>query len=205
LPPPRMTSLSQLRVAVWPDEAIAPVDASVSGRIAEVADRLAGLGATVSDTARPAVDPARYLQTYQTLLFAVMGGSEPLTHPAWSQLDGVRTSFRVAWHEFFRDWDVVLCPMMATAAFPHDHRPMEERTLPINGEARPYFDQIFWAALATLCYLPATVFPTGPSAGGLPIGLQAIGPAFEDRTTIELARLLGRELGGYRPPPGYGA
>ena len=39
----------------------------------------------------------------------------------------------------------------------------------------------------------------------LPIGVQAIGPAYGDRTTIEVARLVAEEIGGFQPPPGYGA
>jgi amidase len=48
------------------------------------------------------------------------------------------------------------------------------------------------------------VFPAGLSKGGLPIGLQAIGAEYADRTTIDLARLLAEEVGGFVPPPGFG-
>ena len=56
----------------------------------------------------------------------------------------------------------------------------------------PYFAHVFWSSLATLAYLPATVFPAGRSRDGLPIGLQAIGPLRSDRSTIEFARVAGR-------------
>ena len=56
------------------------------------------------------------------------------------------------------------------------------------------------AGLATMAYLPATVFPVGASKLGLPIGLQAIGGAFQDHTAIEFARLAGEVMGGYRAP-----
>jgi amidase len=62
---------------------------------------------------------------------------------------------------------------------------------------------VFWPGLATLAYLPATVFPTGVSDGGLPIGLQAIGAESADYTTIEFARLVAREFGGFSPPAGF--
>jgi amidase len=35
----------------------------------------------------------------------------------------------------------------------------------------------------------------------LPIGVQLIGPAYEDRTPIRFAELLEREFGGFVPPP----
>jgi amidase len=50
---------------------------------------------------------------------------------------------------------------------------------------------------------PSTAFPAGPSAAGLPLGLQAIGPYLEDRTTLRFAQLLEREWQGFQPPPGY--
>lgn len=50
---------------------------------------------------------------------------------------------------------------------------------------------------------PATAFPVGLTPAGLPIGLQAIGPYLEDRTSIRFAALIERECGGYHRPPGY--
>ena len=49
---------------------------------------------------------------------------------------------------------------------------------------------------------PATAFP-GLNSAGLPLGLQAIGPYLEDRTTIRFAQLLEREWYSFEPPPGY--
>ena len=92
---------------------------------------------------------------------------------------------------------------MVTTAFPHDHGPISERTLLVNGVETPFFDQIFWAGLATLGFLPSTVFPVGLSEDGLPIGIQAIGAEFDERTTIEFARLMAQEIGGFMPPTGF--
>ena len=92
---------------------------------------------------------------------------------------------------------------MVTTAFLHDHSIKAERTLIVNGIETPYLDQLFWAGLATLGSLPSTVFPTGLSEDGLPIGLQCIGAEFDDYTTIEFARLVSQEIGGFVPPMGY--
>jgi Asp-tRNA(Asn)/Glu-tRNA(Gln) amidotransferase A subunit family amidase len=35
------------------------------------------------------------------------------------------------------------------------------------------------------------------------VGLQIIGPEVENTTTIEFARLLAAEIGGFVPPPKY--
>jgi amidase len=68
--------------------------------------------------------------------------------------------------------------------------------------AFPYPSLIVWATLATPPGLPATVMPIGRSPGGLPIGVQIIGPFLEDRTTIVFAGLVERAFGGFVPPPG---
>jgi Amidase len=49
--------------------------------------------------------------------------------------------------------------------------------------------------------LPAIAAPIGLTAEGLPVALQIIGPRGEDPTTIEFARLLAAEIGGFVPPP----
>jgi amidase len=45
----------------------------------------------------------------------------------------------------------------------------------------------------------------GRTRGGLPIGLQSIGPYLEDRTPIRFAALVAGEMGGFTRPPGYDA
>jgi amidase len=94
----------------------------------------------------------------------------------------------------FRDFDIVLCPPMPTAAFPHDHSPRWERYLDIDGATVPYRDQIAWASIAILTGFPATAAPIDRSADGLPIGVQIIGGYLEDRTTIAFAGLLHRSM-----------
>jgi len=232
LPAPK-TSLADCRVALWPTDPYAPVDTEVADRVARVGDTLARLGATVSDTARPAFDVEQSCVTYLTLLNAIVGaglGAEDrarlraeadaadpadrsfdivsirgcvLSHRDWLIHNNARERMRYAWRAFFDEWDVLLCPQSATAAFPHDHTPIRDRTVQVNGTAQPYFRQLFWAGLITAPYLPSTVFPTGPSRAGLPIGVQAVGAEYHDRTTMELARLLASELGGFQPPPGF--
>ncbi len=52
-------------------------------------------------------------------------------------------------------------------------------------------------------HLPATVAPVERTPEGLPVGIQIVAPQLEDRTSIEFARLLHSEVGGYEPPPGF--
>ncbi len=233
LPKPRHGRLSDFRVAIWATDDIAPVDGEVEGRALHLGEVLRKLGATVSETARPSFDVPLAYTTYVSLLNAIMGASLPkeqregfeaiargssaddlsyetvsargmvLSHAQWLGADNHRERLRYAWRDFFSDWDILICPQTATPAFPHDHRPFHERTIEVNGAPQPYFEQLFWAGVVTEAYLPSTVFPTGPSQAGLPIGLQAVSAEYHDYTTIEFARLMANEIGGFVAPEGY--
>jgi amidase len=124
-----------------------------------------------------------------------------LSHRDWIRANGRREKIRAAWDEFFEEWDIVVCPQMATTAFVHDHQPFRQRTVTVDQAQRPYFEQLFWAGLAINAYLPSTVFPTGVSGDGLPIGLQAMGGPYCDFETIEFTRLLAERVGGFQAPP----
>ncbi len=111
-------------------------------------------------------------------------------------------TFMAMWDEFFQSYDVLLCPVMFSTAFAHDHNPdLLSRYIPVDGEERHYSEITVWPSLATIAHLPATVIPIGQSPAGLPIGLQVIGPYLEDYTTIALARAAEGVCSGFTAPP----
>ncbi|MBT4492841.1 MAG: amidase [Gammaproteobacteria bacterium] len=127
-----------------------------------------------------------------------------LFYREWHLANERRTHLRWAWHKFFQDWDILLTPTCVTAAFPHDQNPRTtERVLVVNNEPRPYFEQVFWAGLTGVSYLPSTILPTGPDDQGLPIGVQIVGGEMRDLQTIEFSRMVHEELGGFVPAPNY--
>jgi amidase len=81
--------------------------------------------------------------------------------------------------------------------------PMDKRKITTISGPRDYFDWLSWIAPATLTGCPATIAPVGSGEGGLPIGLQIMGPYWEDATPIIFAKLLAQVLGGFVAPPGY--
>jgi amidase len=94
--------------------------------------------------------------------------------------------------------------VLPTPAFPHDHSEnAATRTLQVDAKTMVYQDMLLWPGLATLPGLPATSIPAGFSSGGLPVGVQIIGPWLEDRTPLKLAALIERALGGFVAPKGY--
>ena len=233
LPKPQKNSLRDFRVAIWSDDAMCPVDSEVADRAASIGEALSKLGATVSDSARPDFDFQRAHTTYLKLLNSIMGASvsreayataqalaasfdesdqsdgavmaraSVLSHKDWLSANNKREGLRYAWRAFFDDWDILICPQTSTPAFEHDHSPFPTRTLQVNGQAQPYFQQLFWAGFVIASYLPSTVFPTGPSRAGLPIGLQAVGAEYDDLVTIDFARQITQEVGGFAVPPDF--
>ena len=60
----------------------------------------------------------------------------------------------------------------------------------MDGKPTPGTGPLAWPGVATLPGLPATAMPTGLTSEGMPIGIQLIGPAFGDLSTIRLAGAL---------------
>ena len=231
LPKPGVRKLSDFRVAFWHTDSAAPVSEEIANRSRRLMERLEGLGATVSEVARPDLDFQQAHLAYLYLMQGALSSGTPesvfqrnveraealspddrspgatmaraavQSHNEWTRHDRVRNAARHAWRAFFDDWDVLVCPMQTTTAFPHDNRPRPQRMVDVNGQQRSMFEAAFWAGLVSMPGLPSTVFPTGLSEDGLPIGLQAVGGEFNDLTTIEFAGLVEHEFGGYVTPP----
>lgn len=232
LPPPRATRLAGFRVAAWFDEPACPVDGEMRGLLERAAGTLAKAGARIAHEARPALDFREAVELYVALmmpimslelpdemargmakageqvpadapgLFAAAARANAARHRDWLLAHERRERIRARWAAFFRDHDVLLCPVMLTPAFVQDTREFTTRRLAVNGEERSYLENIEWPALVTMALLPSTVIPVGRTAGGLPVGVQIVGPHLEDRTTLAFARAAERELGGFTPPPG---
>jgi amidase len=125
----------------------------------------------------------------------------------WTRLREQRASLRAEWDRFFQQWDVLICPVFPTEAFEHDlsgegMAAQLQRRRQVDRESHVYMSQLSWPGLVTVANLPATAVPVPQRDGELPIGVQIVGPAFEDRTPLRVAELMELEL-GYRaaPPP----
>ncbi|HEX5935698.1 MAG TPA: amidase family protein, partial [Pseudorhizobium sp.] len=83
---------------------------------------------------------------------------------------------------FFVRYDLLLTPSMATVAFPHGQQPKQ-----IAGVDVPPFA---WSPFTTpfnLTGVPAATVPAGFNSEGLPVGLQIVGPAFQDHVVLRAA------------------
>jgi amidase len=232
LPPPRHVNLKDFRVLVIDSDPILPANKEIRVAIEKLASNLPKSGVSVlrqsplwPDFAESSRLYMRMLTSFLAAFFAPESIARAqvriaelapenkslaaerlrgvlLNHRAWVLDDGARGRLRAQWRELFGRFDAVICPIMPTPAYPHDHSEDQEmRRVNIDGKDYSYPDQLAWPGVATLPGLPATAIPIGLSAEGLPMGVQIIGPWLEDRTPIKLAELIEREFGGFVPPP----
>ncbi len=149
LPPSRRDTLRGLRVAVWSHQPGQATERETTAAIEDLADRLAGEGATVDRAAALPIDPTGAFHLYLQLLDAawsvrnsdalleakrrlrdrapaadmsadvVMARAVDMPHRMWLSLREQRQRLIRAWSAFFQAWDVLLCPAFGTAALPH--------------------------------------------------------------------------------------
>ena len=105
-----------------------------------------------------------------------------MRHRDWLKLDETRHRMRWKWHEFFKSYDLLLCPVIGKAAFPHDHCPSFQRMVDIDGKKMPFLNLLFRAGHTGVTCLPASSAPIGFTEDGLPVGVQIVGPQYGDRT-----------------------
>lgn len=234
LPKCERKTLDGWRVAVLASHPTAETDSTVENSIRRLAQFLSSKGARVSERALPEFDLGEAHRVFIQLLrgatsgrqtqevyekmlaakakldpkdmgyYAQMVRANVQPHKDWLIASNRRHQMRHAWAAFFKDWDVLLCPNAATAAFPHS-MPGErwERMITVNGKPQPVTTQMWWAGIAGMGYLPGTAAPIGLSPEGLPLSVQIVGPQYGDLTTIRFAQLLEREYYAFAPPPAY--
>jgi amidase len=181
---------SSERLPSLADNAVLFVELLLSQFSAESSDEVYADARAAADACPPGLDA----------LAAAGLRSPALSHRDWVRADRLRMQQAAAWRDLFAEVDVVLCPAMPTTAFRHDDAAVRAGALTVDGATMPYHAQPLWAALASVTGQPATVAPIGVDLEGMPIGVQLIGPLFEDRTPLRFAQLMAAEFGGFTPP-----
>jgi amidase len=227
MPAPRARSLKDFRVGYVLDDPFAPPSPEVKTLLEKAIDSLSRAGAKLKPGWPAGVQPPELLRTYlfhlEAFLYSVASPQEQerqrkefagimdgrssaalSSFADWQQHNFRRLAYRAQWQTYFNDIDVFLSPVAFSAAFPHDHsEPLDKRTIATSNGPRRYRELINWIAPATLTGCPATVAPVGRTQSGLPVGIQIMGPYWEDATSITFAELLSREVGGFTAPPGF--
>ena len=230
LPKARTKKIKELKIAVWPDEPYAEPDNEITNLIKDTAEDLKHAGAKVETVDLPIsfeeIDKIYSLllnplmlagspkETFETLAklnesldpndlseLAKVARGSVLKHADWVLVNAMRQNMRQKWREFFNKFDVILCPTCITPAFKHNHSPVHERKLTINGKDDEYLRATLWAGPAVSAGLPSTNVPIGMSSNNLPISMQITGPYLEDKTCLEVAKVVRNLRGGFKIPP----
>jgi aspartyl-tRNA(Asn)/glutamyl-tRNA(Gln) amidotransferase subunit A len=208
-----------IRVGWVSDDAFGPVDPEITAAVADAAARLADLGCHVERIDAPFLRETDALTADMTFfysqlaphvkalaagredeLFSTGSGIVALEDPTFAQLHAARATqeaLRSAFVSYFRDYDVLLCPVTPMTAPPHG-----KQELVIDGVTVPWLHVMDITSFFNLTGLPALSVPYGFSSENLPIGIQLVSQWFDESTILRLGALLERKggLGDRRPP-----
>ena len=212
----RGLDIATLSAAFYVDNGVASPVASIATAVRRCATRLARAGVRVVERRPPETEQALDLlwailggdggYTVQRLL-TESGTTEVAPYLAGALGDPARfdrpvishrqfADFFTRWHgykrrmtQFFADFDVIVCPVAATPAPPHetDIRSTEATMLSYTAP----FSITGW---------PVAVVRVGTSEEGLPIGVQIVGQPFREHVVLAIARALERDVGGFVAP-----
>ncbi len=200
------------RIAVSRDLGITPVDPEIVDLVLKAAQKFSDEGVIVEE-AHPDLSEAMHcFQTLRAISFAtgmraLLRDHRDLLKPevVWNIEKGLRLSGadiaiaesergalfgRMA--EFFKTYDVLLCPATIVAPFPVEDRYVA-RCAGVTFET--YVDWLLIVAVATLCACPAISIPCGFTAKGLPVGLQVISPNRSEAKLLSHAKWMEEVLG----------
>ena len=232
LPPPRNGGrVEGLRVATWFDEPHPPLSADVRAALDRTAGALSDAGAAVEAVPAPVpLDdltaswerlvlplmtdgmPEEVYTAFVQAADAPVAADEPalmrpvralaIRHRDWARADERRQHHRRRFAELFERYDVLLAPVMPSAAPLHgDGSDITARRVDVDGELRPASEGLDWNGGIGTLLLPVAVPPVGRTPAGLPLGVQVVAPHLHDRTAVAVAGIVERLLGGFVPAP----
>lgn len=100
----------------------------------------------------------------------------------------VRSLIKKGFNDIFTECDAILCPVSPSPAFPANRKEKPLKT---------YLNDVFTVS-ANLAGLPALSLPAHFTEDRLPVGVQLIGPAFEEQKLLNIALALEEDLNVWR-------
>jgi Asp-tRNA(Asn)/Glu-tRNA(Gln) amidotransferase A subunit family amidase len=224
--PPARVDLGSLRVAATPDFGFAPTDRHIRAVFAERVAALAPLFGRVteaspdcrgSDEAFEVLRAASFLQAH----LQKVRDTPDLVGPNvranveeglrynladYARAAAEQTRLYRLWQSFFRDHDIIVSPAITISPRDwHELYPAE-----IDGQpTRTYYHWLALAYAVTLVGHPAVSIPLGRDQGGMPFGLQVVGPRGGDALVMAVAVAIEAAVAGdatlARPVPDIAA
>lgn len=200
------------RVGFSPDLGVVPMEPEVAQVCEAAAERFSEIGAQVDRNAPDFSGAIEAFQTLRGVLIAQMMESILQQHRQriapeiiWNiekglavtnaqLLDAERVRSRLyrRMEDFFKDYDLLLCPTVSVPPFPKDQRYVEV----IAGQpTQTYIDWIAITFAITMTSCPALSLPVGFTETGLPVGLQVIGPPRGEAALLAACHRMEEALG----------
>lgn len=200
------------RIAFSPDLGIVPVDPEVRRICEAAAHRFEEMGVMVEEASPDLSGAVESFQVLRAALFATdhlahLRNHRDLLKPdvVWNiekglaltgeeiaDADAARLRIIGETVRFFERYDLLLCPAAIVPPFDVDVRYVEE----VAGHR--FDNYVHWLAITfaiSLTTCPAACAPAGLSSGGLPIGLQIVGPPRGEAAVLAAAHELDRLTG----------
>ncbi len=196
-------ALDGLRVAIAPAFPGLPTGDATRDAVNRLGHSLESQKAIVDEVPLPESNVADTLSDAVRLIDIMTGAFQPVAdQPAptiddyLAVLDRRDRSLR-AWEHFFESWDVLVCPVAMTTAFPHC-----ETGSPIMVDDQP---ADYWAISAHTTVFsytghPAVVIPYTRDANGLPLGLQLVGKKWSESRLLAIAKTISEATGPFQRP-----
>jgi Asp-tRNA(Asn)/Glu-tRNA(Gln) amidotransferase A subunit family amidase len=106
---------------------------------------------------------------------------------SWLERDRLRRELI----EWMNETPLILAPVGATPALPHD-----THKVVVGGQTLSTFRAFSYSQTYNVFDLPAVVIPIGSSAAGLPIGVQIIGRPFDEENVLAAAAIIEVAMAG---------
>jgi amidase len=200
------TDARGLRIAYVSDIAGIGVDREIDGICRRTTQDLTGLGAKVEEISFDASDGRAPYQTWRGAWMVgqrydllerrgefgpnLKGNIESglkVTSRDLAAAEAARAALYQRFCDLFERYDLLLTPAAPVRPYP------VEQNFPREINGRTFDNYVEWIApafLITLMSLPAGSVPAGKTADGLPVGLQIVGPRFEEPSILAVARLI---------------
>lgn len=197
--------LRHLRVAFYADNGITSPTSDTVSIVQAAASTLADCGATTVEDRPPDMELSPGLWTELVLADGGAGIQDLLLklgtkemHPllGWTRKQKALSSAAFAqalvrWNEFrsmglafFKNYDVILCPVNAGPATLHDEM--------LDFNYTQYYNLMGWPVVVVRC---------GSSPEGLPIGVQIVARPWREDVALAVAQHLENTFGGWQRPP----
>ena len=211
-----------LKVAYSPDLGHARVDPEVAALVAAGLDAFADLGCEVEQVGEADLAFAKegpelirfFWAVHETAgygrllpewedkldpgLVACIKAGDGFSALDYMAMRARKLAYMEAWHRFMDRYDLLVTPAVSVAAFPADR---------LNPEHWPQheWDWVQWAEFSypfNFSGQPAASIPCGFTQAGLPVGLQVVGPRFNDLRVLQAAAAFedARPWADHRPP-----